>query len=153
MRSPSRPCAKVSFCYLRRMSQPVKLSDRLVLDARLVGEEAERSIAGQIEFWATLGRAVEGVLRTPEALALRRAGGGRPLSACLSEPGTPAGDKRVAAVLAGLPFPHYETAPGQKGLLVRIEEDGTRTIGRFVNRKFEVASPASAKPRSRIHAA
>jgi hypothetical protein len=36
------------------MSQPVKLSDDLVLDARLVGELLERSIAGQIEFWAQL---------------------------------------------------------------------------------------------------
>jgi hypothetical protein len=32
------------------MSQPVKLSDQLVLDARLTGDVAERSIAGQIEF-------------------------------------------------------------------------------------------------------
>jgi len=135
------------------MSQPVKLSDPLVLDARLVGEEAERSIAGQIEFWAGLGRAVESVLRTPEVLALRRAGGVRPLSASLAEPGTPAGDKRVAAVLASRPFPHYEAAPGQKGLLVRIEEDGTRMVGRFVNRKFEVAQAAAGKPRSRTRAA
>ena len=38
------------------MSQPVKLSDGLVLDARLTGEVFQRSIAGQIEFWARLGR-------------------------------------------------------------------------------------------------
>jgi len=135
------------------MSQPVKLSDPLVLDARLVGEMAQRSIAGQIEYWAGLGRAVEGVLRTSEALALRRSGGIRPLSACLAEPGTPAGDARVAAYLATRPFPHYEEAPGQKGLLVQIEADGTRTVGRFVNRKFEVAAPAPGKPRSRTRAA
>ena len=46
-----------------RMSQPVKVSDSLVLDARLTGEVAERSIAGQIEFWARLGRAIEPLLR------------------------------------------------------------------------------------------
>ena len=39
------------------MSQPVKLSDSLVLDARLASEVVERSIAGQIEFWARVGRA------------------------------------------------------------------------------------------------
>ena len=33
------------------MSQPVKISDELILDARLTAEFAERSIAGQIEFW------------------------------------------------------------------------------------------------------
>jgi len=37
------------------MSQPVKLSDVLVMDARLTGQVAERSIAGQIEYWANLG--------------------------------------------------------------------------------------------------
>ena len=41
------------------MNQPVKLSDSLVLDARLAGEVLERSIAGQIECWARLGRSVE----------------------------------------------------------------------------------------------
>jgi hypothetical protein len=33
------------------MSQPVKLSDALVLDARLAAEVQERSIAGQVEYW------------------------------------------------------------------------------------------------------
>jgi hypothetical protein len=50
------------------MSQPVKLSDELVLDARLTGEIAERSIAGQIEFWANLGRAIEPLVSGAHAL-------------------------------------------------------------------------------------
>ncbi len=37
----------------------MKLSDALVLDARIAGEVLERSIAGQVEYWAKLGRAVE----------------------------------------------------------------------------------------------
>ena len=49
------------------MSQPVKISDALVLDARLTGEVTERSIAGQIEFWARLGRAIEPLLRGDQA--------------------------------------------------------------------------------------
>ncbi len=54
------------------MSQPVKLSDKLVLDARLAAEVQERSIAGQIEYWAKLGKALDPVLRVPQAQALRR---------------------------------------------------------------------------------
>jgi hypothetical protein len=118
------------------MSQPVKLSDSLVLDARLTGKAAERSIAGQIEFWAGLGRAVESLLHIPEVLALRRSGAARPLSECLAEPGTAAGEKRVADYLKSRPYPHYEAAPGAAGLLVRIDEKGKRTIGKFVNRRF-----------------
>ena len=119
------------------MSQPVKLSDNLVLDARLTGELAERSIAGQIEFWARLGRAIEPLLSGAEALALRKSGDQQPLFELLSTVEMPEGRKRVAEFLNSQPFPHYEPAPDSPGYLVRIEEDGTRTIGRFVNREFK----------------
>ncbi|MGC4119326.1 MAG: hypothetical protein QM765_33125 [Myxococcales bacterium] len=42
----------------------------------------------------------------------------------------------MAAHLDARPFPHFEPAPGRPGLLMKIDEDGTRTVGRFVNRKF-----------------
>jgi hypothetical protein len=116
------------------MSQPVKLSDNLVLDARLLAETTKRSIAGQIEFWAALGRAIEPLLRTPEILALTKTGGHKPLSACLEDVDSPAGRKRVAEYLRSRPFPHYEQ---KEGHLIRIDQDGTRTAGRFVNRQFQ----------------
>jgi hypothetical protein len=119
------------------MSQPVKLSDSLVLDARLTSEMAERSIASQIEFWAGLGRAIEPLMRLPEILALRKAGKDKPLSTCLAEVGTNNGAKRVLQYLQGRPYPHYEADPENAGLLLRVEEDGTQTRGRFINRRFE----------------
>jgi len=67
------------------MSQPVKLSGTLVLDACLTGE-----VAGHLE---------------------------------------------------ALPFPHYQAAD-TPGLLVRIPEDDTRTVGRFVNRQFQSVKSA-----------
>ncbi len=117
------------------MSQPVKLSDVLVLDARLIGEFAERSIAGQIEYWANLGRAIEPLLQGTQALALCKRASARPLSECLASVDTPDGTDRGRKYLETRPYPHDEQAK-VKGLLVRIEADGTRTIGRFVNRKF-----------------
>jgi hypothetical protein len=118
------------------MGQPVKLSDDLVLDARLTGEVAQRSIAGQVEFWARLGRATEALMRGHEVLALKRSGGAQALSAAITAVETPEGRERLAKHLATRPFPHFEAAPQQPGLLVRIDEDGTRTLGRFVNRAF-----------------
>jgi hypothetical protein len=119
------------------MGQPVKLSEKLVLDARIVGETTERSIAGQIEHWAKLGRAIEPVLRTDEVLRLKQRGEAVPLSACLTDVDTAAGRKRVQAFLASGPYPRFEPAPDRPGFLVRIDEDGKRTVGRFVNRKFQ----------------
>ena len=123
------------------MSQPVKLSDKLVLDARLTGEVAERSIAGQIEFWAKLGRAIEPLLQGIHALALCRAGAAKPLSACLNSVDSPAGRRRVAEHLQTQPYPHYEPA-NTPGLLIRITADGKRTVGRFVNRRFQTVKTA-----------
>jgi hypothetical protein len=124
------------------MSQPVKLSDALVLDARQTSGVAERSIAGQIEFWARLGRAVEPLLNGDHALALRRAGDEQPLSSLLATVDTTQGRKRVADFLASQPFPHYEPAKGNSSLLVRIEANGKRTVGKFLNGEFR---PVRAK--------
>jgi len=121
------------------MSQPVKLSDGLVLDARVTGEATERSIAGQIEFWAGLGRAVERVLRTDTLLSLKKAGDLQPLSASLESVDSEAGRERLALHLAGRPYPHFEPSEGGGGLIVKVDEDGSRTLGRFVNRQFRPA--------------
>src|SRR5215469_14514741 len=102
------------------MSQPVKLSDELILDARLTAEIAERSIAGQIEFWAQLGRAIEPLLEGSRALALRRAGAAMPLSECLASVDSAKGRRRVLEFLKSGPFPHYEPVPGSPGQVVRV---------------------------------
>jgi hypothetical protein len=127
------------------MSQPVKVSDNLLLDARLAGESMHRSIAGQVEYWAALGRAIEPLLLGHQAMALAKSGSARPLSECLATVDTPEGRKKLADYLATEPFPHYEPAPGARGLLVKIDADGTRTVGRFVRRRFVAVKPK--KPR------
>lgn len=118
------------------MSMPVKLSDALVLDARLAGDAMERSISGQVEFWARLGRAIDPVLNGAQAMAASRRGTARPLSALLDEVESPAGRQRVAEHVATLPFPHYQAHPDRPGVLIRTDADGVRTMGRFVQRVF-----------------
>jgi hypothetical protein len=80
-------------------------------------------------------------LRGDKALALRRAGDVRPLSECLLSVDSPEGRQRVAEHLNTRPYPHYEPADSP-GLLIRIESNGKRTIGRFVNREFQVVKKA-----------
>ncbi len=128
------------------MSQPVKLSDALVLDARLAGETVQRSIAGQVEFWARLGRAIEPLLDGDRVMALCRSGEAQPLSACLESVDSPTGRRRVADYLRSQPYPHYEPDPDAPGMLVRIDADGTRTVGRFVNRQFTPATAEASGP-------
>ncbi len=132
------------------MSQPVRLSDALVLDARLAGEAMHRSIAGQVEFWARLGRSVESILEGERVLALAKSAADQPLSKILDSIDSPAGRSRVSKYLEGLPFPHYRPFPDRPGLLERIDADGKRTVGRFVNREFRLVRSApmhAEKPR------
>lgn len=119
------------------MSQPVKLSDELVCDARAIGQVSQRSIAGQIEFWAQLGRAMEPLLRGDRAMALQRAGQQQPVSQAIANVDSAIGRKLVRDLLDSRPYPHFQPVPDRPGLLCRLEENGTETIGRFVNRKFE----------------
>lgn len=128
------------------MSQPVKLSDGLVLDARLAGETVERSIAGQVEFWAKLGRSVDLLLEGQQVLALCRGAAVRPLSECLGSVDSPAGRRRVEDLLRNGPFPHFQQHPDLPGLLVCVDADGKRTVGRFVKRQF-VPTRETKKPR------
>lgn len=117
------------------MGQPVKLSDHLMLEARLVAEQSERSIAGQIEYWARLGRAIEAAIRPTTARKLKARRAEPLLSECLREVERPTGRERAKVHLASLPYPQY-TASDRPGHVVRIDADGTRTLGRFVKRAF-----------------
>ena len=130
------------------MPLPVKLSDALVLDARTAAETEQRSIAGQVEYWAQLGRLVDALLdgrsRT-EALQRSRT---RPLSELIAAINTSEGDAKLKAYLNSEPFPHFEPHPTRKGILIRTEADGTQSLGHFVDRKF-VVEPKGHGRRSR----
>jgi hypothetical protein len=84
---------------------------------------------------AERARSCLAVLRTRHAEVARKHGT-RSISECLSIVGTPAATEKVIAYLASQPFPHYE-AGAEKGTLGKIDEDGTRTVGRFVGRTFQ----------------
>ena len=99
----------------------------------------QRSIAGQVEFWARLGQAVEPFLQGRQVRALSQNAPASSPSACLESVDSPEGRQRVADFLRSQPHPHYEPAPRARGMLVRIEANGRRTVGRFVNRQFQPA--------------
>lgn len=138
------------------MPQPVKLSDALIDAARDAAEDSERSLAGQIEHWARLGRSVEGALTVNDANALKksaRQGAPAPVRAELLQ------SLRVALSAAGHPHlrpalahgagARYGTDPAFPGLLVRVSADGTRIPGRLKNRRFvplEIGDDDSAAP-------
>jgi ParD-like antitoxin of type II bacterial toxin-antitoxin system len=118
------------------MSQPVKLSDALVLEARIAAEAQERSIAGQVEYWAKLGNRIERLFDGRQIEALRKTTEAPTVGQLLEVVDTPKGREMFQAFLESEPYPHYRAHPDANGYLIRTEENGKETIGRFVNRQF-----------------
>jgi hypothetical protein len=75
-------------------------------------------------------------LNSAGPLVLQAIGTAVLLSDCLASVDSVEGRRRVAEYLNSQPFPHYQSA-GRDGLLIRIEEDGSRTVGRFIDRQFQ----------------
>jgi len=123
------------------MGTSLKLADDLVNEARREAEAADRSLTSQIEHWARLGRSVENVLRHEDVVALkRRAPTRRALLVALRRI---ASGSEQTALSARLKEGRVVYQDAGEGRVERIERDGTRTVGRFVNRRF-VSEPEQA---------
>jgi hypothetical protein len=118
------------------MGQPVKLSDELVNEARLAGESMERSIAGQIEFWAKVGRALERVANRTQIERIQQ-NAALPLSEIVVTVNEPAGRARLQTYLDSRPFPRFAAHPTLARTFYREEADGSRILGRVVRGVFE----------------
>src|SRR5438876_8230513 len=134
------------------MGMPVKLSDELVNAARREAASTDRSITGQIEHWVKIGRSVENVLRHQDIQALKRA----PTDLTLTGPIRQAihaalgraiaeTDQRALAQRLRAGRTVYQSDPGGSAMIERIDADGTRTLGQFVNRQFIPARAARSR--------
>lgn len=123
----------------------VKLSSDLAEAARLEASEANRSMTGQIEHWAKLGRAAEAILPSQIAAALKRCAGdvraieddairGKVLDALAAmETRIPESLRREIGLDRQTLFEPDAQNPGG---FVRITPDGVRTRGAMDGRVF-----------------
>jgi hypothetical protein len=118
------------------MSQPVRLSNEIMADARLASDVLDRSIAGQIEHWARLGQTLERHLSLVQILALKSSGKSRSLRELLEAAGSEQANQRLRQHLDDLPYPHYVADPDLPGVFIRTLASGEQSRGRFVKRQF-----------------
>ena len=119
---------------------PIKLSGELVEEARSSAKLFNRSMTGQIEHWAAIGRAIESQL-TGDALVslLERMGGtmkiGRAVEAgqrqeiatVLTEFLGQTGDEGAwLREISARGVPLYGSEPGEAGTITRLNPDGSR---------------------------
>ena len=119
------------------MGQPVKLSDALVMEARIAGEKMQRSIAGQVEFWARIGKTVEQVASRTQ-IERMQARAAIPLSEIVETINGPEGRARLKGYLDSRPFPRFSAHPALAKRFYREEANGSRVLGRFNRGTFEV---------------
>jgi len=118
------------------MGQPVKLSDALVMEARIAGEAMQRSIAGQVEFWASLGKQMERIMTGGQISKLVQRVSSEELMKRLEEVDHPEGRARLDEYLKTTKFPRYWAHPEHFRTFIREEADGTKSVGRFEGRKW-----------------
>ena len=129
------------------MSSPVaiKVSAEFAASVRTEALAADRSLTGQIEHWAKLGRAIESIMPAPVAAALKRCAGD------LDAIEEPALRRKVLDALA-----HFQTESSEAirqligldrqtrfepdldrpGGMIRIAPDGVRVRGTMKGRTF-----------------
>jgi hypothetical protein len=112
----------------------------------------QRSIAGQVEYWAQLGKLVDSLLEGRSRTAALEKSRNKPLSELVASIGTREGDARLHAYLESEPFPHFSAHPTRKGILVRTDADGTISLGRFVDRLFIVEPKVHKRSSKRLRA-
>lgn len=136
------------------MSQSLKVSDGMYAVAKQEADAANRSITGQIEYWAKIGRAAEQLIAHDELRALTKAGEvlvpafpsdtrRTEIHALLLDIASNAAREELAAELRASGKPIYATDPQHPGMVIQVAPDGTRTPGHFVKRQF-VAGPKSS---------
>lgn len=123
----------------------IKINSPLAEEARAASRETDRSLTGQVEHWAKLGKALEPHLTTAVVNSLKTSEGQ------LENIADPATKAEVLAILERfrtLPRTelrdelqlaaktHYEPDPENPGGLIRIEPNGTRTHGSLNGREF-----------------
>jgi hypothetical protein len=127
-------------------STTIRISKKLVDAAKECATWTERSVPGQIEHWALLGKALEGQLPADSAMALKKAASDGSPAALSKEVtsafsllqklhvGLPKGN--LAERLARKHPVRYGGDPDHPGYLIQFNASGKRTKGKLVGRKF-----------------
>jgi len=117
---------------------PLRISDELVNAARNTAALLDRSITGQLEFWAKLGRVIEATCSNATVISLQKAERVADIAKLVSQADTPEGRQLAKEEISRHGTPLYGTDPAHPGLIVEKRPDGSRRLGRFINRQFVV---------------
>jgi hypothetical protein len=124
----------------------VKISEELAEAARREAAHTDRSLTGQVEHWAKLGRAAEAHLAVSVVTTLKRSGGDlntiddlasrKAVWEALENLKTGAHFAATAEKLLAAGGSRYEADPQDPKGILQVQSDGSRVRGKLVGRKF-----------------
>ncbi len=129
-----------------KSASPVRLQQELMQSATLAGARHHRSAAEQIEYWATLGRQVAGVLDPDKLLDVLSGLAGlrvEPVTSAAVAPeqvfGALEQQRRSGQLSVGVSSAalRYQASTTQPGFLEEVASDGRRRLGQFRHGVFE----------------
>lgn len=123
----------------------IKISAELAAATRAAAKAADRSLTGQIEHWAKIGRGAEEKLTAREIISLKaeNISGPYPENAAVDPIRSAHADfltltPQQKREKMGLDQQvRFEPESGVKGGFIRIDPDGTRTRGKIIGRIFQ----------------
>ena len=127
---------------------PLRIDGALIADARASGEVFHRSIAQQVEHWATLGKALEAVVTLGSVEKLKRTKAPVDLNVLIARADSAAGKKKTLALLAKKKGPLYGSEQGRPGTVLQYRADGGKVAGRMVKGVFVAAGKAPMKTKA-----
>jgi ParD-like antitoxin of type II bacterial toxin-antitoxin system len=124
-------------------SMPLRIDGDLINEAKVSGQVFHRSIAQQVEHWASLGRVLEKVLTVSSVGKMKSLNRPVDLERVLAGARSAAGKKKTLALLAGKKGPLYGTKPDRPGVVLQYHPDGTVVAGEMIKSEFVRAKRAS----------
>ncbi len=127
-------------------SVAIKISEELAEAARAEALQADRSLTGQIEHWAKIGRGAESTLSAQMAHLIKRFGGDPQsvsdpqlllrLREALTHVHSSNHREKGTADFMNQNAPLYEADPLDPAGIVQVRPDGSKIRGRLENRVF-----------------
>jgi hypothetical protein len=122
---------------------PLRIDGGLIKEARASGNVFHRSIAQQIEHWASLGKVLEGVLTIRSVAHVKSLKQPVDLGRLLASAGSSAGKKRTLALLAKKKGTLYGIKANRPKVLLQYQPDGTTVAGQMRQGVFVPTKKAS----------
>jgi len=127
------------------MASPVRLNEELMRDAEMESRLNKRSLPKQIEYWAELGKKLEGIIKPDEIIAINQGLAKLEVTSTDTVPidtdevfASLSMDRRDGSLSKRVTSSNisYEISDANPGLLLQIDQSGNRRLGRFVNGEF-----------------